>query len=344
MNFSHCENDKIKQFRLMVEKSDNIAIIAHVGPDGDAVGSVLGMYNTLKKQGKKVTALFPDAFPKYYRFLPASDEIVIAENDSQKAADIVGNADLLILQDLNETRRVGALQQEVENSPSPKILIDHHLQPDTEPFDLIFSEPEISSASELVFWILAQAFGIGVIDSDIATCLYTGICTDTGSFAYSCNQKSVYLAVSELVDKGIDIKAIHDEVFNTFSADRLKFIGHCINGCMHIMEDVPIAYFVASYADQRRFNLKDGDMEGVVNYALMMEEIEVGAMLKETGTGEVRISFRSKHDFDVSSFARTYFNGGGHQKASGATSKCNLEETEKLLAKHLREEYKKHVK
>lgn len=340
MNFSHCGNDKIEQFRCLIEKSDRIVVVGHTNPDGDAMGSVLGMYHALKKQGKEVSMLMPDTFPEYYGFLPSSGEIIIAENDLQKTSDILDSADLLILQDLNQISRTGCAAEMIGHNCKPSVLIDHHLHPDTESFNLVFSEPGISSASELVFWILAQAYGKEIFDMDTATCLYTGICTDTGSFAYSCNHKSVYLAVAELVETGINIKSIHDSIFNTYSIGRMKFLGHCLNNCLHIMDDVPAAYFVASHADQKRFDLKDGDMEGIVNYALMMGKMEIGIILKETAEGVVRISFRSKHDFDVNSFARKYFNGGGHLNASGATSAYGMEETETLLVKHLREEYK----
>ncbi|MBR4803342.1 MAG: bifunctional oligoribonuclease/PAP phosphatase NrnA [Bacteroidales bacterium] len=330
---------KIETLRALIEQSDTVAIVSHVNPDGDALGSSLGMCAALLKQGKNACVLLPTVHPDYYDFLPNSDRILVGEKDIDRCAQAIAAADLIIMVDLNQLKRTGLLAEKISESQAPKVLIDHHPNPETERLSVVFSDVEISSASELAYWVTCQMYGSGYVDKDMATCFYTGICTDTGSFSYSCNHKSVYTAAGNLAETGIDIHDIHDAIYNVFSENRVRFLGYCLTELLHVHSDILMAYIAVSWADQKRFGLVDGDMESIVNYTLSMKDIDVGVMIKESPK-EVRMSFRSKRNFDVNTFAAKYFRGGGHRKASGATSPYDFATTEAKLVEHLYNELK----
>ena len=271
--------------------------------------------------------ILPDEYPAYYDFLPLSNEILVASKMWDRAEVVVNSADLLVCVDFNNFSRTDCMEELLKKSAAQKLLIDHHLNPDLSAFNLIFSDNTLSSASELVYWVISKAFGLDVISRKGAMALYTGMCTDTGSFSYSANSPTLYLAVAQLLEKGIDVNEIHNRIYQTYSIGRMKLLGHCINNCLKIFPDMKMAYFSVSQKDMRMFNAEKGDLEGVVNYTLMMNDIEIGALVKEGDDGKVRISFRSKYDFDVNKFASKYFEGGGHRKASGASSVYDIEKT-----------------
>ena len=330
---------KIENLRTLIEQSENVAIVSHVNPDGDALGSSLGICAALLKQGKNASVLLSTAHPDYYNFLPNSDRILVGEKDTDRCERAIAAADLVVMVDLNQLKRTGVLAENISNSQAPKVLIDHHPNPDTEGLSVVFSDVEISSASELAYWVVCQMYGGEYVDKDMATCFYTGICTDTGSFSYSCNHKSVYTAAGNLAEKGIDIHDIHDAIYNVYSENRVRFLGYCLTDLLHVHSDIRMAYIAVSWTDQQRFGLVEGDMESIVNYTLSMRDIDVGVMIKESPK-EVRMSFRSKRDFDVNAFAAKYFCGGGHRKASGATSPYDFATTEAKLVEHLYNELK----
>lgn len=326
--------------RQLIDHSHKVAIVSHINPDGDAIGSALGLCAAIAMQGKDVSVLLPTAYPDYYNFLPAATAILVGEKDMESCKAAISAADLIIMVDLNQLRRTGDLAEAIAQSHAPKALIDHHPNPDITELAVMFSDTQVSSASELAYWIVCQMYGQHYVDQAMAACFYTGICTDTGSFSYSCSHKSVYDAAGNLAETGIDINAIHDSIFNTFSENRVRFLGYCLTNCLHVLHDIHAAYIAVSYADQQRFGLEEGDMESVVNYTLSMRNIHVGVMIKETGKGDVRMSFRSKHDFAVNDFAAKYFGGGGHRKASGATSPYDFATTTTKLVEHMYNELK----
>ena len=317
----------ISRFRQMVSQATNVVVLSHTSPDGDAIGSSVGVSRMLNKMGITSKVILPDEFPACYRFLLQNDEVMIASASYGQAKAFIDTCDLIIAVDFNDLSRLDILKDVVKESKVPKILIDHHLNPTIDVFDLVFSDNTMSSSAELVYWILMLAYGKTVVTKSVAECLYTGICTDTGSFSYSCNSPTVYNATAHLVEAGVNVSDIHSNIYNSYSKERLLLLGFCINQRLRIFDDMKLAYFYISKEDQKRFAAQKGDLEGVVNYTLMMEDIQVGALVKENDEGVVRISFRSKSDFNVNDFARKYFDGGGHRKASGATSTMNLEDT-----------------
>ncbi len=328
----------IQSLKSIITTSKNVVIISHTNPDGDAIGSSLGLFNALHSLSIEAQVILPDKYPDYYRFLPNSNCIFIAEDNSELCFRILSEADVIFVLDLNKNNRVGILQNTLEKSTAKKILIDHHPDPNLELFDIAFSSPQLSSTSEYIYFILCEMFGFSIITKEAAICLYTGICTDTGSFSYSCNNPSVYEVTAHLVKTGISVSDIHDYIYNSYSPDRLLLLGFCISNRLRIFEELKMAYFYISKADQEQFHVQQGDLEGIVNYSLMMKNIEIGVLIKENSDSNVRISFRSKNNFDVNLFAAKYFNGGGHKKASGAISKYGFEETCKLIESYFQKE------
>ena len=317
----------ISRFKQMASVATKVVVLSHTSPDGDAIGSSVGLSRMLSGMGISSKVILPDEFPACYRFLLQNDEVMIASASYDQAKAFIDTCDLIIAVDFNDLSRLDILKDVVKESKVPKILIDHHLNPTIDVFDLVFSDNTMSSSAELVYWILMLAYGKTVVTKSVAECLYTGICTDTGSFSYSCNSPTVYNATAHLVEAGVNVSDIHSNIYNSYSKERLLLLGFCINQRLRIFDDMKLAYFYISKEDQKRFAAQKGDLEGVVNYTLMMEDIQVGALVKENDEGVVRISFRSKSDFNVNDFARKYFDGGGHRKASGATSTMNLEDT-----------------
>lgn len=333
------DETKIETLRRLIEQSENVVVVSHVNPDGDALGSAMGLRAALARRDKNVTAMLPSVYPDYFGFLPAAESILVDEKEHDRCVEAIAKADLIVLADLNQIKRTDKLAESIRQSAAPKVLIDHHPNPETEPMAVVFSDTDISSASELAYWVVCQLYGSDFINKSMATCFYSGICTDTGSFSFSCNHRSVYEAVGNMVETGIDINGIHDSIFNVFSESRVRFLGYCLTDLLKVHSDIRMAYIAVSLDDQKRFNLEEGDMESIVNYTLSMRHIRVGVLIKETPRG-VRMSFRSKGEFNVNDFAAKYFNGGGHRRASGATSPYDFATTEAKLVEHLYNELK----
>ena len=331
------KDSDIEVFRSLIEGAKSIALVSHTNADGDAMGSLLGTRRVVEAHSKaKITMLLPSPRPKVFAYLPGYDDILVDSENHDECCKALMVADLIIAVDLNNASRVDNLGQALVESKAHKVLIDHHHSPDSELFHVLFSIPEFSSACELTYWLFARMYGEDAIDRDTARCLYSGICTDTGFFAYSCESPSVYEAAARLVARDIDPAGIHDQISNCFSIARMRFYGFALSERLVIMDDVKAAYFHFSLDDQRKFGVEPQDMEGLVNYTLMMKEIEVGVLMREEPT-RVKLSFRAKGDFDVSTFANKLFGGGGHTKAAGATSTMGFEETREFVEQKLRE-------
>ena len=331
----------IAVFRSLVEGSRSVALVSHTNADGDAMGSLLATRRVVEAHSKaKVTTMLPSPRPDVFEYLPGYGEIVIDTDSHELCTTALMEADLIIAVDMNNASRVDNLAQALNESKAHKVLIDHHHSPDRELFHVLFSLPEFSSACELAYWLFVTMYGEEAIDRETARCLYSGICTDTGFFSYSCESPSVFEAAGRLVAKGIDPAGIHDLISNCFSVERMRFYGFALSERLVIMDDVRAAYFHFSLEDQRRFKVEPQDMEGLVNYTLMMKRIEVGVLMREE-PARVKLSFRAKGDFDVSAFANRLFGGGGHTKAAGANSTLGLDATISLVEQKLREALKK---
>lgn len=302
-----------------------IAIISHVNPDGDAIGSSLAMYHFLNKPDNSVTVIMPDEYPDFLKWLPGSKEIVIFSKKRTAATAILQEADLIFILDFNTPARAGKASEILTGSKAYKILIDHHPDPDSFA-DLVFSDTVASSTAELVYRFIESAGQSDRIDEISATCIYTGIMSDTGSFSYNSSQPETYRILSELLKKGIDKDNIYYKVYDNFSESRLKLLGYCLDRKMVVLPEYRTAYMSLSLDEKKKYNYVRGDSEGFVNYPLSVKGIDFVAFFMENND-HVKISFRSKGRFDTNSFAGKNFDGGGHANASGGESKLSLSDT-----------------
>lgn len=336
LNFAQ---EDLKRFRELIADAKRVVLVSHVNADGDAVGSVLGSLAVIGGVNReaKITAMLPNGCPKLFGFLPGAGEIVSGDENLWRCEEAMGEADLIVGLDFNSLGRIDQLGKLLKESKGRKVLVDHHHCPEVGEFDVCFSVPELSSTCELAVWLYTKMFGDEVLNLDAGRCLLTGMCTDTGFFAYSCSRPSLFVAASKIVALGIDPTEIHNQIVNSFSVARMKFYGFAINERLRIFREKRVAYFYFSLEDQKRCGVGAEDMEGLVNYTLMMREIEVGALIREE-ENRTKISLRAKGSFDVNVFARKHWCGGGHTKAAGATSEASFEETVKMVEEKLLEE------
>jgi len=318
--------EKILQFESMIDQAETISILMHANPDGDTMGSALGLYNTLIKTGKTIHVISTNHFADFYRFLPGTNKIRVFDADNTDIKARMQSSDLVFCMDFNASHRTGKLEKILNAFEGPKILIDHHLFPDESFFDLLFSEPGKSSTSELLFEILIQSKYKDLIDQDIATDIFVGIITDTGSFSHSCNDPATFETSAKLIRYGLNVKEINDKVYNNSSEERLRLLGFAISEKLVTFPEYKAAYFSLTKEELDRFKNRPGFTEGVVNYGLAIKGVDFSALLTEKDE-LVKISFRSKANLNVNRFARDHFDGGGHVNAAGGRSHLSLSET-----------------
>ena len=325
--------DFVKQ---KLQEAKTVVITSHVSPDGDAIGSSLGLYHHLKQQGVSVQVIVPNAFPDFLNWLPGTKEIMIYDKAEEGAKALFEMAEVIFSLDYNETKRTAFMKEAIDASNAFKIIIDHHIgEPEWQ--DLNLSTVGASSTCELVFDFLeayqgSQAF----LTKDLAYCLYTGLLTDTGNFQFSATSAKVHLQAAALIDAGVAPDIVHNHINNSFDEERLQFFGFCIANRMKLVKDKKLAYMMLSQKDIHRYNIQTGGTEGLVNEAMKIAAIDISILFKEDD-GKVKISFRSKRDIDVSAFAQKYFNGGGHRNAAGGISFKGLKETEADFLSYLKE-------
>ncbi len=315
------DEKSIQKSKELIKNSNNIVITCHKGPDGDAIGSSLALYLFLKKNKENVTVIVPDDFPLFLKWLPKSENIVIFDDNKEKAINLINNCDLIFTLDFNSLGRTGDMKDVLSNSKAKFIMIDHHQQPD-DYAEVTYSDTSICSTCQMVYHFIEALNCTNKIDKDIATCIYTGIMTDTGSFRFRSTTSTTHRVIAKLIDKGIDNAKIHQNVYDSNSYNRLQLLGKSLNN-LKVIKELNTAYIKLSADEQNMFNAQKGDTEGVVNYALSLQGIKLAAIFKEDQTtGLIKISFRSKGDFSVNEFSRKHFNGGGHTNAAGGI--CNL--------------------
>jgi bifunctional oligoribonuclease and PAP phosphatase NrnA len=324
---------KVKQ--LLSEKDQPITIVTHTNPDGDALGSSLGLFGFLKLSGySNLKVIAPNSFPSFLRWMPWQEEIIIADKNPDMAHAAISGASLVFCLDFNGLNRVNGLENSLRQTSAQKILIDHHPQP-TDEFDILFSETGVSSTAELVYEFIVALGGEKQIDKRVAECLYAGIVTDTGSFSYACNEPKTYEITARLIALGVDGEHLHRLIYDTYSADRMRLLGYCLSEKLKVLPQQQAAYISLSATDLLRFNHQEGDTEGVVNYAMSIENINLAALFIEK-EDHIKISFRSAGKVDVNLLARNHFNGGGHRNAAGGKSYHNLRDTTNLFEELLK--------
>lgn len=302
----------------------NIVIVTHWSPDGDAMGSSLGLYNFLS-ENHKVTVITPNEYPEFLVWLPGNKKVLVHLKEEKKTATLVKKADLIFCLDFNSLKRIDKLGDVVGASPAKKIIVDHHQEPD-DFAEIVFSDTSASSTAEMIYDLIVGVGGKKSITPKIAECLYTGIMTDTGSFRYPSTTAKVHRIVGDLIEAGAQNSKIHQNIFDTNTVDKLRLIGYTLSEKMEVLPEHATAILSLKEAELKKYNYKKGDTEGLVNYGLGIQGMLVSAFFVERD-GMIKISFRSKGNFDVNKFARAYFSGGGHKNAAGGQSSLSIEKT-----------------
>lgn len=305
----------IERLRALINGVQRIAITCHKSPDGDALGSTLALCHVLRRLGKDATVVTPDMAPKALEFIPGVRDLVVFTKHEARARRILAEAQAIFCLDFNSLHRIDRLGEIIEPLSTTRVLIDHHLDPE-DAFDLSISFPEASSTCELVFRVLMQMGLLRMMDRQAASCLYVGLLTDTGGFAYSCDNPEFYEILSSILRRRIDRVNLYNKAMNTFSADSLRLQGYAISEKMQLFPDQGAALIVLDKMDLDRFNYNRGDTETLVNKPLAIPGIYWSVFLREDAD-RIKVSCRSQGDFSVSDICSRYFNGGGHENAAG---------------------------
>ena len=326
MNIS---KENIEALRGLIEcEPRNVVVLSHTNPDGDALGSSLAWAEALRQRGHKVTCIVPNRFPYYLEWMSGLEDMVIFKCDQeQRAAAAVAEAELIFCLDFHSLHRLDAPLSELiaSNTTARRILIDHHLDPPQE-FDIMFSYPDASSTSYLVYKVIEALWGAQSVTAKQAEVLYVGMMTDTGNFSFSHLTPDLYMSLAVLCATGINIPQIYNNVYNSFTEGRARLFGYTINRKMKTLRKGTVAYMSLTEAEMRRFWFQQGDNEGFVNYPLTIKKMRMSAIFTEH-TDFIRVSLRSRGNVDVNLFANRYFNGGGHKNAAGGKSFVTMEET-----------------
>lgn len=320
------KNTDITKIKNLLSSPKKIIIVPHKNPDGDAVGSSLGLYLFLKKHLHEVTVIAPNDYPDFLKWMPEEQSILKFESQREASKKLIDNADIIFTLDFNALHRTGEMEIPLQDSKAIKIMIDHHQQPDGYA-TYMYSDTSMSSTCEMVYNFIDMLGEAALITSEIATCLYAGIMTDTGSFRFPSTTSKTQQVAANLMEKGADNSAIYNAIYDTNTSDRMQLLG-CALKNLNVLPDFKTAFITLSQEELNSFNFRKGDTEGFVNYGLSIENIVFAAIfIEHKQEGITKISFRSKGDFSVNEFARSHFEGGGHTNAAGGKSDLNLKDT-----------------
>ena len=311
-------------------------LVAHTNADGDAVGALTGMYALLTNlaAGCSVTMMLPDGVPDDLAWLPNTDKTLSGKTQAEACRQAIAEADLVVGLDISGFSRTGLLEPWLRGATARKLLVDHHESPDREAFDTVVSEPEASSTCELVYWLMRETFGPAVFTTAAATSLFTGLCTDTGTFSYSNDRASLYLAAADLLRYGINPMGINQSIKNVFTVPRLRFFGYAMAHRLTVYERQRVALMVLTAKDMADAHVESHELTGLINEVMKLHDVDCAILVREE-EGKVRLSLRSKVQYDVNLLAGEMFGGGGHRRAAGATSTVSLEETVNIVKKKL---------
>lgn len=316
----------IQAIQLLLATPKKIAIIPHRGPDGDAMGSTLGLYHFLLKNKHHPVVVSPNEFPDFLAWMPGSETIKIFEKDKQNCTKILEEAELIFTLDFNALHRTGEMEHVLAKLTAPFVMIDHHQKPDDYAV-VTYSDTSFGSTCEMLYNFISHLGKKADIDKTIGTCIYTGILTDSGSFRFPKTTGTTHRIVAELIDLGVENTEIPSLLFDNSSFGRLQILGRALQN-MKVITEHKTAYTTLTQEELNSFDYVKGDTEGIVNYGLSIKGIVFTAIFIENKDEKIiKISFRSQGDFDVNQFARDYFNGGGHRNAAGGKSEVSMEET-----------------
>ena len=324
--------DHVEKWFVRAEK---VVIVSHVSPDGDAIGSSLGLYHFLVSLDKTVHVIVPNAFPDFLKWMPGAKDIIQYNRYKEFADKLIKEADVICCLDFNVISRIDEMEEAVKNSQGRKLMVDHHLAPG-DFAQIVISHPNISSTSELVFRLICQLGNFSDISKEGAECIYTGMMTDTGAFTYNSNDREIYLIIGELLTKGIDKDEIYRKVYNTCSEGRLRLKGFVLHEKMQVFPQFSSALITLTREEQKMFHYMKGDTEGLVNLPLGIKDICFSVFLREdTEKDMIKVSLRSVGPFPCNEVATEFFNGGGHLNASGGEFYGSMEEAVDLFKQAL---------
>jgi bifunctional oligoribonuclease and PAP phosphatase NrnA len=317
---------ELSRVQELLNEPRHIVITTHHKPDGDAMGSSLGLYNYLIQKGHQVRVITPTDYPAFLQWLPNNPEVIIYTDKPAESEQLIAAADIIFCLDFNALARINEMGNFVRQAAAVKIMIDHHLEP--EGFDDFrhWSINACASAQLVYDFIVNLMDDKPLINKDVATCLYTGIMTDSGSFRFPNTTAEVHHIVADLIGCGAENSRIHQMVYDNFSENRLRFLGHCLINKLEVFTEFNSALITVNKDDLEKFKITTGDTEGVVNYALSINGIRLAALIVER-KDRVKLSLRSTGDFPANEICKKYFNGGGHRNAAGGFSDENLEDT-----------------
>ncbi|MEZ5038115.1 MAG: bifunctional oligoribonuclease/PAP phosphatase NrnA [Chitinophagales bacterium] len=321
----------IAELNTLLETPKKIVITTHQKPDGDAMGSSLALYNYLVPKGHFVRVVTPTDFPTYFNWMPNCDEVWNYEDNPTLSNALVYDADIIFCLDFNDLSRIDPFNKAFEQTQAKIVLIDHHLYP-KDFAQFILHDVKACSTCELVFRFLELLEPAYKCSKEVATCIYTGILTDTGSFSNGATNKKAFEITAQLLDAGLNIIEVQENLNQNGREEKLRFIGNALNRKMTIREDLGIGYIIVDRKDAYTYNLQNGDTEGLVNYPLSIEKVKVAILIKQEAK-IIKLSFRSKGEISVEKICRENFEGGGHRNASGGKSFLSLPETiDKIIA------------
>jgi phosphoesterase RecJ-like protein len=319
-----------EELKVFLGTPRNIAIIGHRNPDGDAMGSTLGLKHYLDKKGHHATVVVPNEYPDFLHWLPGSKNTYRFDWQNSQSQKVIKVSDIIFLLDFNALHRVGHdMQATLEKYPNDFAMIDHHQQPDEVKY--MYSDIEICATCQMVYQFIEMNNDLDLIDEAIATCLYTGIMTDTGSFRFRVTTSKTHRIIADLIDKGAKNDKIHNNVYDANSYGRLLLLGQALSN-LQIYSEYKTAFITLTEGEKNKFDFQKGDTEGVVNYALSLKGIIFAAIfIEDAEQNIIKISFRSKGRFSVNEFSRNHFKGGGHDNAAGGKFEGAMEETIKFF-------------
>ncbi|GLB53836.1 exopolyphosphatase [Neptunitalea chrysea] len=319
---------EIAKVQALLKSAKNIVIIPHKNPDGDAIGSTLGLYHYLTLKSLNVTVVSPNDYPAFLKWIPGENTIVKYDYQTDEATKKIKEADLIFTLDFNDFSRTDNMQFLLEKSTADFVMIDHHQSP-SDYAKVTYSDPTMSSTCEMVYHFIYMLGDEASINKDIADCLYTGIMTDTGSFRFASTSSTTHRVIATLIDKGAENATIHNRIYDSNSKSRLLLLGCALKNLV-VLEEYNTVYITLSKEELVTYNYEKGDTEGFVNYGLSLAGIKFAAIFIEnmhTDEEFVKVSLRSKGNFNVNLFSRSHFNGGGHINAAGGRSNMSLEAT-----------------
>ncbi|WP_336070199.1 bifunctional oligoribonuclease/PAP phosphatase NrnA [Mesoflavibacter sp. CH_XMU1404-2] len=322
----------ISEIKSLLASPKKIVIVTHKNPDGDAIGSSLALFHYLTKINHFVTVITPNDYPDFLKWVPGQDLILKFDSQNSQSVEALNNADIIFTLDFNAFHRAGDMENTLAENKSLKIMIDHHQQPD--PYaKYTYSDVSMSSTCEMIYNFIEMLGNLDHLDSNMATAIYLGIMTDTGSFRFNSTTSRTHRVIADLIDKGAENTFIHNQVYDTNSYNRLQLLG-CALSNLKVLPEYRAAYITLTLSELQKFDYKKGDTEGFVNYALSLNNIVLAAIfIEDAQQNIVKISLRSKGDFSVNLMSRSHFEGGGHTNAAGGKSDLPIKETvEKFIS------------